>query len=86
MFDVFSSWLDRFVITNHLYFNSIKTALKILICFKKFCISEAQSREVIENSSKALHKMHIFGQKIISKSLALIQKNEIEKWPLITLV
>ena len=28
--------------------------------------------------------MHIFGQKLISKVLAIRQKNEIEKWPLIT--
>ena len=30
--------------------------------------------------------MHIFRQKFISVSVALTQKNEIEKWPLITLV
>ena len=29
--------------------------------------------------------MHIFGQKFILISLARSQKNEIEKWPLITL-
>ena len=28
--------------------------------------------------------MHLFGQKFISKVLANSQKNEIEKWPLIT--
>ena len=28
--------------------------------------------------------MHIFGQRFISKVLSISQKNEIEKWPLIT--
>ena len=28
--------------------------------------------------------MHIFGQRFISKVLAISQKNEIKKWPLIT--
>ena len=41
-------------VCNHLYLNSIKTALKTRIFFKKidFCIFEPKNREVIENSSK----------------------------------
>ena len=78
-------------VCNLLYFNLIKTEIKTLIFFKKvdFYIFEPKNREVIENSSKALLlsiEMHIFGQKIISISLAFSQKNEIEKWPLRTSV
>ena len=41
-------------VCNHKYLNSIKTALKTLIFFKKliFCIYEPKNREVIDNSSK----------------------------------
>ena len=41
---------------NHLYLISIKTALKAFVFFKKndFWIFEPKSRQVIENSSKAL--------------------------------
>ena len=52
MFGVFSSQLDRFVITFH--FNSIKTALNAYFLQKvDFCIFEPKNRELIENSSKA---------------------------------
>ena len=52
MFGVFSSQLDRFVITSH--FNWIKTAMNAYFLLKvDFCIFEPKNRELIENSSKA---------------------------------
>ena len=80
-------------VCNHLNFNSIKKKLfpkrisSSKGCFLNF---EPNNCEVIENSSKApLNfsplKCTYLGE-IISISLALCQKNEIEKWPLRTSV
>ena len=51
-----------------------------------FCILEPKNCKVIENSSKASLYFSPLEQKISLISLALSQKNEIEKWPRITLV
>ena len=74
----------------HLPFNLIETAIKTVIFFKNiFGIFEPKSREVIESSSKAPFNFCPFKCTYLGKnslSSALSQKNEIEKWPLITSV